>query len=326
MEKLVSIISPCYNGEKYLIPFMESILNQDYSNIELIMVDDGSTDNSKDIILSYEDKIKNKGYSFNYIYQENNGAASAINKGLKIFSGDYLMWVDSDDILLENNVSEKVKFLENNREYGFVLGQGQIVSEDDYDKEIGILKRMHNDEIDDLFQDLVFEKNVVFGPGVIMATREAILKAIPTREIYESKQGQNWQLMLPLAYYFKCGYIDKPLFKCVAHSDSHSRKERSIEEILQRMDGFTVLLSNTIDNIADMPRAEKSEWKLKIEKKYSHKRLWIYYGNKMWDLAKQEKKNMKGMGCYTIEETYLYYIKQVLCFGVKSKLNRIIKK
>ena len=324
MEKLVSIISPCYNGEKYLIPFMESILNQDYSNIELIMVDDGSNDNSKNIILSYEDKIKNKGYSFYYIYQGNNGAASAINKGLKIFSGDYLMWVDSDDVLLENNVSEKVKFLENNRECGFVLGQGQIVSEDDYDREIGILKRMHNDERDDLFQDLIFEKNVVFCPGVIMATREAILKAIPTREIYESKQGQNWQLMLPLAYYFKYGYIDKPLFKCVAHSDSHSRKERSIEEILQRIDGFIEILSNTIYSIVDMSDTEKKEWVLKIERKYAHRRLKIYYENRLWNPTKEEKRKLKKLEDYTYKDTYLYYVVHLLYMKIIGKLRNLI--
>lgn len=324
MEKLVSIISPCYNGGKYLIPFMESILNQDYTNIEFIIVDDGSTDNSKDIILSYEDKLKDKGYSFKYIYQENNGAASAINKGLKIFSGDYLMWVDSDDVLLENNVSEKVKFLENNKEYGFVLGQGQIVSENDYKKEIGILKRTHGDKVDDLFQDLIYERNVIYGPGTVMATREAILKAIPTRKIYESKQGQNWQLILPLAYYFKCGYIEKPLFKCVTHSDSHSRKERSIEEILQRIDGFIEILSNTIYSIVDMSDTEKKEWVLKIERKYAHRRLKIYYENRLWNPTKEEKRKLKKLEDYTYKDTYLYYVVHLLYMKIRGKLRNLI--
>lgn len=324
MDKLASIISPCYNGEKYLIPFMESILNQDYSNIELIMVDDGSTDNSKDIILSYEDKIKNKGYRFKYIYQNNAGAAAAINQGLKVFEGDYLMWVDSDDVLFENNVSEKVEYLENNKDCGFVLAQGIVVSETDYNKEIGRLQRICNPENDTLFQDLIYERNVVFCPGVIMATREAILKSIPTKHIYESRQGQNWQLMLPLAYYFKCGYINKPLFKCVSHMDSHSRQRRTKEEQINRINEFVELLTNTIDSIVDMPKIDKDIWKSKVEEKYMHRRLMLYYANKQWNCAKSERINMKKNGYYTHKDTYFYFIMRAVYIKLKRVLRKII--
>ena len=82
MMPLVSIISPCYNGEKYLSCFLESVLSQSYDNIELIMVDDGSTDRTKEIICSFEDKFRNRNLSLCYIYQENRGQAAAINRGL----------------------------------------------------------------------------------------------------------------------------------------------------------------------------------------------------------------------------------------------------
>ena len=63
----------------------------------MIVVDDGSTDNSKETIESYKSKFEEKGYSLLYIYQNNNGQAAAIDKGLKYVSGEYLIWPDSDD-------------------------------------------------------------------------------------------------------------------------------------------------------------------------------------------------------------------------------------
>lgn len=326
MVELVSIISPCYNGEKYLIPFMESVLGQTYDRIELIMVDDGSTDNSKEIILSYKDRFQVKGYELSYIYQKNSGAAAAINQGLKVFNGQYLMWVDSDDVLMNNNVSEKVQFLRQNKGKGFVLSQGIVVSEWDYNKKIRLLQRKHDSQNDNLFEDLIYERNVVFGPGCIMVRREAVLKSIPTRKIYESRQGQNWQMMLPLSYYFKCGYIDKPLFKYVGHADSHSRKKKSVEEEIERVNGFIDLLVNTIDSIEDMPLKEKEQWTVRIEEKYMHRRLQVYFRGRKWKEARLEKKKIRKAHCSTWRDSYIYYVMVCVYIKIVEKLQKLKSK
>ena len=142
-ELLVSVISPCYNGEKYLKHFLESLLEQTYSNVEFIIVNDGSNDNSEKIILSYKDKIEKKGWTFKYIFQENKGQAAAINRGLSIFKGKYLMWVDSDDILKKDNIKHKVDFLNKNPGCGMVICETEVVNENNLNKRIKILKR-HN--------------------------------------------------------------------------------------------------------------------------------------------------------------------------------------
>ena len=80
MKPLVSIISPCYNGEKYLHRFLRSVLHQTYERIELILIDDGSEDGSRDIILSYQKQFEEKGYLFHYIYQKNSGQAAEIGR------------------------------------------------------------------------------------------------------------------------------------------------------------------------------------------------------------------------------------------------------
>jgi len=101
MENKVSIIIPVYNTEKYLQESIESALNQTYSNIEVIAVDDGSTDNSPAILKKYEGKIK-------IITKENGGAASAMNAGIKQATGEWIKRLDADDMLYPNAVEELI--------------------------------------------------------------------------------------------------------------------------------------------------------------------------------------------------------------------------
>lgn len=95
MNDLISIIVPIYNMECYLERCIESILNQSYLNIEILLIDDGSTDNSKDICLSYEKKDKR----VKYFYKDNGGLSSARNYGIKKSKGKYIGFVDSDDVI-----------------------------------------------------------------------------------------------------------------------------------------------------------------------------------------------------------------------------------
>nr|BFF40020.1 hypothetical protein BACY1_18250 [Tenacibaculum mesophilum] len=105
---LVSILTPCYNGESHIARLLESILYQSYNNIEMYVVDDGSIDNTASIVKSYVTKFKSKGYSLNYVFQANSGQGSAINNGLKFVKGDYLVWPDSDDFFATNKSIEKM--------------------------------------------------------------------------------------------------------------------------------------------------------------------------------------------------------------------------
>ena len=94
----LSIIIPCYNSEKYLARCLQSIIKQTYRNIEIIVVNDGSSDGSENVIkefMNIDDRIK-------YIYKENSGVSDARNEGLKIATGELVTFVDSDDEILEN--------------------------------------------------------------------------------------------------------------------------------------------------------------------------------------------------------------------------------
>lgn len=100
-ENLVSIIIPVYNAEKYVDRCIGSVLAQDYSNIELVLVDDGSTDKSSVLCQAYADKYD----WIKYYYQTNAGASKAREKGLELSAGEYLMFIDIDDYVASDYVS-----------------------------------------------------------------------------------------------------------------------------------------------------------------------------------------------------------------------------
>lgn len=103
MEKKISVIIPVYNSEKYICRCIESILNQTYKNIEIICIDDGSNDNSKELILNFVNKTDNVFY----FYEKNQGPSYARNNGIKHASGEYITFIDSDDSLTDEKCFEE---------------------------------------------------------------------------------------------------------------------------------------------------------------------------------------------------------------------------
>lgn len=107
----LSVIVPVYNTCKYLKKCLDSIINQTYKDIEIIIVNDGSKDNSEDIIKEYLNKYKDK---IVYIKQKNNGQGSARNNGLKHAKGEYIGFVDSDDFIEKDMYEKMIKIAEKN--------------------------------------------------------------------------------------------------------------------------------------------------------------------------------------------------------------------
>src|SRR6185437_2092788 len=101
----VSIIIPVYNTEKYLDECIQSALNQTYHDIEIIAVNDGSKDNSLNILEQYSDKIK-------IISKSNGGTASALNVGIKNMNGQWFKWLSADDLLHPTAIEELVNVAE----------------------------------------------------------------------------------------------------------------------------------------------------------------------------------------------------------------------
>ncbi len=267
-EPLVSIITPCYNGGKFLSTYLDSLLAQSYSNIEFIFIDDGSKDNIRKILFSYNPKFKKKGIKLIYINQSNQGQAAALNRGLKLFTGEYLTWPDADDILHKDNILLRVKHLEANTQNNMVLCDSPILG-----KYLTILrvKRRKPSAHDRLFRDLIVEKNTYFAGGAYMFRASAFLKVNPHRKIYAARGGQNWQMLLPMAFSYKCGYVHKHLYYIRSHPGSHSRKVRGLKAKIKRMDEHEKILLNTIASIS-MKKKQRKYYVALVKKKYTFRR------------------------------------------------------
>ena len=110
----VSVIIPAYNSSRFLPVAIESVLNQTYPAFEIIVIDDGSIDNTREVCDTYP--------TVKYIYQENQGISATRNTGMRMSAGDYLLFLDSDDRLLPNAVEIGVNAIKKHPEVGFVFG------------------------------------------------------------------------------------------------------------------------------------------------------------------------------------------------------------
>ena len=105
MTKLVTVVVPNFNGANYLRDSIDSVLAQDYTNLEVIVVDDGSTDASITILESYAGNIT-------LVKQSNKGSAAARNSGISQAKGEFIALLDSDDVWIENKLSTQMSLLE----------------------------------------------------------------------------------------------------------------------------------------------------------------------------------------------------------------------
>ncbi len=120
----ISVLVNVYNGSNYIHDCIKSILDQSFVDFELIVIDDGSTDDTKQIVLSFDDnRIK-------YYYQENSGISNALNFGLKISRGKYIAKLDADDFAYKDRLKIQFQFMENNADYIVCGCFADVISED----------------------------------------------------------------------------------------------------------------------------------------------------------------------------------------------------
>ena len=110
MKKVVSIIIPVYNVEEFIFKTVKSVMNQDYKDIEIILVDDGSPDNSAKII----DELAKRDDRIVCVHKDNGGVSSARNVGLRMASGEYVTFIDGDDWVEPNYISYLLNLVESN--------------------------------------------------------------------------------------------------------------------------------------------------------------------------------------------------------------------
>ncbi len=204
-ESLVSVIIPTYNREKLLPRAINSVLKQTYQQIELIIVDDGSIDNTEDVVKEFSDS------RINYIrFKENRGQPTVLNEGIKASCGKYIVFLDDDDELLPSMLKTGINALRNTpNKIGFAVGLGMII---------------RNGKIS-LFNTEKYTKNVNILKAQLQFCALSLAGTIIKRTCFQKVGylnedlilGNDWEFMLRLIKKFDYISVNKILYK--AHYD-----------------------------------------------------------------------------------------------------------
>ena len=301
MTDLVSIITPCYNGEKYLDRYFQSILDQTYPNVELIFVNDGSTDHTEEKAISYGEELKARGYGFTYIYQPNAGQSAAINQGLKIFTGKYLNWTDSDNYLPSDSVEKRVRYLEEDLQLGIVIGRTEVVDDEDY-KKVGLVQETGFDRVTPKMLAEDFLKGDISCSCCCstMVRTSMFLDSMPDPPQIETPReiGQNAQLFLPMMFKYSVKYVPDILGCYVIHHDSHSHQKKSFDQMMHIRDVSTQMFYSVSDRLRIDDKELLSWFKSSIAEYDCRNRLEVMQHYRRKDGLEDTIAKLKEMGCY----------------------------
>jgi glycosyltransferase involved in cell wall biosynthesis len=219
MNDLISVVLASYNGERYISHQLDSILAQSYPNIEIICIDDNSTDNTVQIIKVYQEKHQNT-ISF-YQNETNTGSRKAFEKGVSLAMGKYIAFADQDDYWFPNKLEELYGAIKQSERIAFVYSNSELV-----DKDLNVIKsKTWSDNTNfisgfSFYQILV--ENTIMGCSMLVNS-EFAKKCIP---FPTAGLHHDWYLaLMALGTNLQILYVNKVLFKYRRHDNNQVNKE-----------------------------------------------------------------------------------------------------
>lgn len=216
-NELVSVIIPNYNRAEILKDTVLSVLNQTYKNIEIIVVDDKSTDDSREVIADMSNEYENFRY---FLSNKNKGANYCRNKGVELSNGKYIAFLDSDDQFLPNKIDKQIKVFKRNvnNNVGIVysnmlIGEKKVLT--------------YNGDTLIKLKDIIF-RNKLGGFSTVLIKREVFFEAGKLDENLLS--CQDWDFYLKILSKYNGYMISQPLVKYFLQADSISR---NVDKVLQ---------------------------------------------------------------------------------------------
>ena len=212
-KPLISVILPVYNGEKFIAAALESILRQTYSNIEVLVGDDGSSDRTKEIVSGYmhtDHRIKMSNWS-------NAGQARSLNKLIQLSKGDYIARHDADDCSHPERLEIQQRFLQDQ--------QLDICGSDfiEFNRDFGASRRVTvpvcNDDI-----EIKLHIGVPFAHGSVLARSNIFKDNLYTEDGFHAEDLELWRRLFRIRYKF--GNVSRPLYAVRHHTNQRSKIER----------------------------------------------------------------------------------------------------
>ncbi|KHD38323.1 glycosyl transferase [Clostridium acetobutylicum] len=236
----ISIIMPVYNAEIYLKESIESVLNQSYEDFEFIIINDGSTDNSIDIINKYsklDDRII-------VISRKNKGLVYSLNEALKISKGEYIARMDADDICMEKRLKKQMEFLEAHKEIDILGSKVKVIGDVDDNIKVRNENKLNIPfYINKSNRDILINYWYCFAHSSVMF-RRSILKKLDGYRNYKSEDLDLWLRAIKADY--KIYKMNEKLIYFRLHNDSKTKFDNENNEGLK--DGIKIKLVNALEN------------------------------------------------------------------------------
>lgn len=291
----ISVIMPVYNGEKYLHESIDSILQQSFSDFEFIIINDGSTDNSLQIIKSYQD------IRIVIIDQANQGVAKSLNNGIEIARGKYIARMDADDISYKDRFSIQFKFLEENNNV-IVVGSNADIIDKDGNYVYTTTQLRSNDDL----KKLLPYKSPFIHPSVMI--RADILIKIGFYPV--TPMAQDLFMFNKMSGYGKYANIVKPLIKYRLTPVASSSRSKNTKNIIAN--AITYFYENGQITADHVKRMRESIINTNINYKYylyhlhlAKKYLW---NNCQPQLARKNIFIALRYNMYNINLIFLYFL------------------
>ena len=220
MKNKLTVVIPVYNAEQYIEETIHSVLTQTYRDFEVVIVNDGSTDRTREII----DEIAQSDERIRIINKPNTGVCETRNKGADEAKANYLCFLDADDIFLPTNLEMKVAFLEQNPDIGLVHADVALI--DEHSNKINqILSGKSGDILDDL---LLWNGTCIPAPSSIMVRREVFEKVGKWDASFSTAADQDF--FFRVAAHYKIGRIPEVLTQYRIHMSGMSRNIEVMEK------------------------------------------------------------------------------------------------
>ncbi|RFU61297.1 glycosyltransferase family 2 protein [Peribacillus glennii] len=206
----VSVVIPTYNRGEFTIHAVESVLAQTYKDYEIIVVDDGSTDHTEELLERYKDRLR-------YVKQENQGPSAARNTGVRLAEGEYIAFCDSDDRFLPEKLEKQMEFIERNPECKFLYTwYYNVNNQGEYTK----LRKPNTCNSNEHLQYFLFIRKFTIRTSTLLIHKSCFEKAGLFNEKYW--YSQDWDMWLRLAAYYRGFCLEEPLAEYWLHGENRS--------------------------------------------------------------------------------------------------------
>ncbi len=249
---LVSVIVPMYNHAHYIEQCLDSVYNENYLNIELIIIDDGSKDESLEVAKKWRESHPDKFHRFHLETQDNQGICKTLNKLISLAKGDYICPLASDDCLLKGGIQLRVDALKQNPEWLLVFGDPMIIDEHSKVVADSGIEFLHGNKAILLNQKFIVREIILFWaiPGPIYLVRKDTYNPEIGVGLYpEDSYGEDADFYYRLLARQAVGFINGKVsaYRIVSSSMSHNSK--TIPKVLEywqyaankNLDGFSGL-------------------------------------------------------------------------------------